>query len=56
MIAVFKGCGVGHLAGDGMQMPGAFVFHKGKIVSSQPARTVADLPDLAALFNHPPVT
>ncbi len=52
MIAVFKGCGVGHLAGDGLQMPGAFIFHDGKIVSSQPARTAADLPDLASLFNR----
>lgn len=53
-IAVFKGCGVGHLAGDGLQMPGAFVFHRGNIVSSQPARTAADLPDLTSLFKTPP--
>lgn len=52
MISVFKGCGVGHLAGDGLQMPGAFVFHNGEIVSSQPARNAADLPDLAGLFNR----
>ena len=52
LIAVFKGCGVGHLAGDGLQMPGAFVFQDGKIVSSQPARTAADLPDLSSLFNR----
>jgi len=51
-ISVFKGCGVGHLAGDGLQMPGAFVFHKGKIISSQPAHSAADLPDLAALFKR----
>ena len=50
MIAVFKGCGVGHLAGDGLQMPGVFVFHQEKILASQPAQTAADLPDLAALF------
>jgi hypothetical protein len=50
MIAVFKGCGVGHLAGDGLQMPGVFVFHQGKIIASQPAQTAADLPDLSALF------
>ena len=49
-ISVFKGCGVGHLAGDGLQMPGAFVFHRGKIVASQPARTAAHLPDLSSLF------
>jgi hypothetical protein len=50
MLAIFKGCGVGHLAGDGRQMPGAFLFHQGKIISSQRARDASDLPDLAALF------
>jgi hypothetical protein len=54
MISVFKGCGVGHLAGDGLQMPGAFVFQNERIVSSQPAHSAADLPDLAALFDHAP--
>jgi len=49
-IAIFKGCGVGHLAGDGLQMPGAFVFHQGKIIASQPAHSAADLPNLEALF------
>jgi hypothetical protein len=49
-IAIFKGCGVGHLAGDGLQMPGAFVFHQGKIITSQPAHSAADLPNLEALF------
>lgn len=49
-IAIFKGCGVGHLAGDGLQMPGAFVFHQGKVTASQPAQTAADLPNLEALF------
>lgn len=52
LISVFKGCGVGHLAGDGLQMPGAFVFKNGKIISSQPARTAADIPDLSSLFNE----
>lgn len=55
-ISVFKGCGVGHLAGDGLQMPGAFVFHKGKVLSAQPAHSAADLPDLASLFNGSPVS
>ena len=50
MMSILKGCGVGHLAGDGRQMPGAFLYHKGKIVSSQRARDASDLPDLAALF------
>jgi hypothetical protein len=49
-IAIFKGCGVGHLAGDGWQMPGAFVFHRGRIVSAQRATSASDMPDLRALF------
>lgn len=49
-IAIFKGCGMGHLAGDGLQMPGAFVFHHGKVIASQPAQSAADLPNLEALF------
>lgn len=56
IIAVFKGCGVGHVAGDGLQMPGAFVFHQGKIVAAQPARTAADLPDLGSLLSNSPST
>ena len=56
LIAVFKGCGVGHLAGDGLQMPGAFVFRKGKIDSSQRAKSAADLPDLVDLFGDTPPT
>jgi hypothetical protein len=53
-IALFKGCGVGHLAGDGLQMPGAFLFRDGKIISAQRARTQADLPDLPGLFEGLP--
>jgi hypothetical protein len=55
MISVVKGCGVGHLAGDGLQMPGAFLFHQGKIIASQPANSAADLPDLGALFQQYPL-
>jgi hypothetical protein len=50
IIALFRGCGVGHLAGDGLQMPGVFLFHRGKVMASQPARSAADLPDLEVLF------
>jgi hypothetical protein len=50
MISVVKGCGVGHLAGDGLQMPGAFVFHRGEITAARRARSASDLPDLRALF------
>jgi len=53
-ISLFKGCGVGHLAGDGLQMPGAFLFKNGEIISAQRARSASDLPDLPALFNALP--
>lgn len=53
-VAIFKGCGVGHLAGDGMQMPGAFLFRDGQIISSQRARSASDLPDLPELFEALP--
>ncbi|OYV04715.1 MAG: hypothetical protein CFE26_15405 [Verrucomicrobiales bacterium VVV1] len=49
-VAVFKGCGVGHLAGDGLQMPGAFLVRNGRIVAAQPAHSAADLPDIVQLF------
>ena len=55
-VSIFKGCGVGHLAGDGRQMPGAFLFHKGEIIASQRAKSASDLPDLPGLFDtidHP---
>lgn len=50
-IALFKGCGVGHLAGDGLQLPGAFLVRDGKIINAQRARTAADLPQLEKLFD-----
>lgn len=49
-IALFRGCGVGHLAGDGMQMPGAFLFRDGQVLGTQRAHSAAQLPDLPALF------
>jgi len=49
--SIFKGCGVGHLAGDGRQMPGAFLYHHGEIVASQRATSASDLPDLPGLFD-----
>lgn len=54
-IAIFHGCGVGHLAGDGLQMPGAFLFRHGKIISSQRAHSASDLPDLPGLFQALPL-
>jgi hypothetical protein len=53
-IALFKGCGVGHLAGDGLQMPGAFLFRNGEIVASQRAKSASELPDLPTLFQGLP--
>lgn len=50
MIAIFKGCGVGHLAGDGLQMPGAFLLRDGEIVAAQRAKSASDMPDIPALF------
>jgi hypothetical protein len=54
-VSVFKGCGVGHLAGDGLQMPGAFLLRDSAVISRQPAHTASDLPDLPRLFEglHP---
>ena len=54
-VSVFKGCGVGYLAGNALQMPGAFLFHHGEIVATQRPRSAAFLPDLPQLFSdYPP--
>lgn len=53
-LALFKGCGVGHLAGDGLQMPGAFLVRDSAVIARQPARTASDLPDLPRLFEGLP--
>lgn len=53
-VALIRGCGVGHLAGDGLQMPGAFLFRNGEIISAQRARNQAELPDLPRLFEGLP--
>lgn len=49
-MAFFRGCGVGMLKGDGLQMPGAFLFEKGEILEEQRAESAADLPSVEALF------
>ena len=49
-IAFFRGCGVGMIKGDGLQMPGAFLIKDRKIVKARRAETAADLPDVEALF------
>ena len=51
VVSIFRGCGVGHLAGDGRQMPGVFLFHRGAIIAAQRAKSAADLPDLPRLFD-----
>lgn len=48
--ALIRGCGVGSIAGDGLQMPGAFLFHQNSVIASQPAQSAADLPNLEKLF------
>ena len=54
IMALIKGCGVGHLAGDGLQLPGAFIVKNGKIIRAQRAKTAAELPQLEKLFDSPP--
>lgn len=49
-LAFFRGCGVGMLKGDGLQMPGAFLFREGRIVEAQKAASAADLPSVDKLF------
>ncbi len=49
-VAFFRGCGVGMLRGDGLQMPGAFLVRNGRILRGQKAATAADLPNVEALF------
>jgi hypothetical protein len=49
-VSIFKGCGVGHLAGNALQMPGTFLFRDGEIIAAQRAHSAADLPDLPKLF------
>jgi hypothetical protein len=53
-MSLVRGCGVGHLAGDGAQMPGAFLLRNSVIVASQRPRTQAYLPDLRRLFEGSP--
>ncbi|MGC6463969.1 MAG: hypothetical protein ACON5N_00085 [Akkermansiaceae bacterium] len=49
-IAFFRGCGVGMIKGDGLQMPGAFLVRDRKIEKARRAATAADLPDVEELF------
>lgn len=46
---LLKRHGVGMLAGDGFQMPGAFLIHKGRIVRAYRHEDAADKPDYCQL-------
>lgn len=47
--AAFGGHGIGRLEGDGFQMPGAFVIHRGRVIRAYRHTTAADRPDLREL-------
>lgn len=49
VLAALRGHGIGKLEGDGFQMPGAFVIHRGQVVRSYRHATAADRPDLKEL-------
>ncbi len=49
VLAALRGHGIGKLEGDGFQMPGAFVLHRGQVVRSYRHATAADRPDLKEL-------
>lgn len=47
--AVFRGHGLGSLAGDGFQLGGVFLVRDGRIAAARPLRDAADRPDYAAV-------
>ncbi len=49
VLAALRGHGIGKLEGDGFQMPGAFVVHRGRVVRAYRHATAADRPDLKEL-------
>jgi hypothetical protein len=51
-LTFFSGCGVGHLAGDGRQMPGTFLLRDGEIIAARPARNASELPDIDGIFRE----
>ena len=51
-VAFFRGCGVGLIRGDGLQMPGAFLVKNGRILRSQIARNASDMPKVGGLFGE----
>lgn len=49
---ILRGHGVGKLVGDGFQMPGAFIVHKGRIVRAFRHRDASDRPDYTQLAGN----
>lgn len=49
VLAAARGHGIGKLEGDGFQMPGAFVIHRGRVVRAYRHATASDRPDLKEL-------
>ncbi len=47
--AFANGHGVGMLAGDGFQMPGVFLLHRGQVLREFRHESAADRPDYLAL-------
>lgn len=47
--AGLRGHGVGRLEGDGFQMPGTFVLHRGRIVRAYRHQRASDVPDLRSM-------
>lgn len=50
--AVFDRHGVGMLAGNGLQMPGVFLVHRGEVVAAYRHETAGDRPDYCALTHQ----
>ncbi len=49
VLAAWRGHGIGKLEGDGFQMPGAFVIHRGSVLRAYRHQSAADRPDLKEL-------
>lgn len=46
LLVAAKGHGIGKLDGDGFQMPGGFIVHRGRVVRAYRHKTAADRPNL----------
>lgn len=53
---VLRRVGIGGLDGDGYQMPGVFLFSRGRVVRAYVHRSAADCPDYVALAMPMPAT